>query len=762
MKKRLQFRLLREIKNRNWSEVYPLIKREDVYLSSLNTEHEKTVHINDYMEPVYFFLAYSLTDENLNKNSEIINDIFDIFIKQYNDKISYLKAPFFEKKEDYYTPAYYLEKIYKRNIKNNTEESKELFKKYVSHFIDKSSLVNKEHVQADCLAADNRNQLSIPLYLDYYKKNNILPPVDFVRELFPHNMYQRTRSDSMNKEYFIQKEELENSFPLFFSKEHVEKRVIPRISLFYTSGEFALWIYKKNQIAEVIQKEEQGKKYINSLLPAIVVDFCAGYIQEEKPVLSQLIKINETKNDLYQTYPYSFYREESFVTLRHFIFNTLPYTHNTKSDYYEQIVSMIADNIDNHFFNDTLNPMEFLLQNNTRLENENCNNIIHIFSQYPVLYARNNENGRNFWHSVRSSKNIEQLDIFLNKSDINNIDNNNNHAFSEITYHALINKDNELINWLANIITRYKDIKFSGSYNKIPLLEMIKNNSTLYQAFNKGKETNIAPEINLSCFHLKIQEINQMIKNPNVDYNQINSKGETPLLLLLKSDKNTSHAFSKKNKIYDLLKKGINHDLIISYKKEKLTAIDVYAKTYQREWFHPDKERFFCTILRKTNSINHEIIGRYIADVYLFIANQHQYSPKIQKETIEAFNRNIGINRLTIELQKSIVNNLVNFEFSQCKDKKYQARNYLLFKEPMLTFPEVYENMDIHELSIIKNKLISNKEALYPKINSLSGKEEFLNDNTEILTLIDRQILFRQLDKPEADTILQSKSKQRI
>lgn len=63
MKKRVQFKLINEIKNQNWDAVAKIVKRADIFLCSKGTEFENGYHSENYAEPIYSFMAYSLTDK---------------------------------------------------------------------------------------------------------------------------------------------------------------------------------------------------------------------------------------------------------------------------------------------------------------------------------------------------------------------------------------------------------------------------------------------------------------------------------------------------------------------------------------------------------------------------------------------------------------------------------------------------------------------------------------------------------------------------
>lgn len=744
MKKRVQFKLINEIKNQNWDAVAKIVKRADIFLCSKGTEFENGYHSENYAEPIYSFMAYSLTDKNLTDKQDILKSIFEYFLANYHENRVYMKAPLFEKKADFYSPLYYLETLFKRYIKPFPERFN-LFQHYSQSLISLSNNIHDKETPADYLSAKNKNPLTVPLYIDYYKQKKVLPPLSFLHKILIHNIYEKNYA---LPEYNINIETITNAYPDLFSKPENSNKIISYFSSQYTDGEIALWIYQNTQKLTVLVKKEESENFLLSLIPSILNFFAENRISLHKEELSNIFgHHNQQKMDeLYYIYPYNYSNRSAKVSMDDFIFQNLIYSHDKEEDRLRIIIdSFMKHSFNEKMFDDKLNPLEFLL--GCQFQGNKISQSLSILHDYPQLFKRNAKNGKNFWHSLRSMENIQLLNPFLKHGDIDNIDKQGNHAFSEITYYALQNQNKNMINWLSELLNSKTVKNMSGTYNNIPLIEMIKNSPVLIKAANINYTTSI-PEIHTSCYFLKRTDIvNVLKKYDNIDVNQINSKNETPLLLLLNSERDTQHAYTKKQKIYDLIFNRINFDIKMQHNNESLTAIDIYAKKFKRGYVSLQREKFIGNIIKNTTAYDKQIIGRYIADTYYAIADLCRYSGSEEySKSILQFNQSVGFQDFSLELKSRIIESVLDFNKAQHLDENNGIKYYYMyFKKILYLFNDILPDLDLESLIAHKEKIFENSELIIPKLKTINDKDKLYSNNQEAMTLFERIILDKEI-----------------
>jgi len=744
MKKRVQFKLINEIKNHNWDTVAEMVKRSDIFLSSKGTDFENNYHSENYAEPIYSFMAYSLTDKNLPDKQDFLKSIFEYFLANYHEKTVYMKAPLFEKKADFYSPLYYLESLFKRHIKSFPERFN-LFQHYSQSLISLSNNIHDKETPADYLSAKNKNPLTVPLYIDYYKQNNLLPPLSFLHKILFHNIYEKNHA---LPEYDIHIETIENAYPNLFSKPENLNKIISYFSTQYTAGEIALWIYKSTGKLTVSVKREESENFLLSLTPSVLNSFAENHISLHEEDFSSMFSIhNEQKMDeLYYIYPYSYSNRSAKVSMDDFIFQNLIYSHDKEEERLRIIIdSFIKYSFNERMFDDKLNPLEFLL--GSQYQGNKINQSLSILYDYPELFKKNKKNGKNFWHSLRGMENIQLLNPFLKHGDIDNIDKQGNHAFSEITYYALQQQNKDTINWLSELLNSKMVKNMSGQYNNIPLIEMIKNSPVLIKAANINYTESI-PEIHTSCYFLKITDIvNVLKKYDNIDVNQINSKNETPLLLLLNSERNTLHAYTKKQKIYDLIFKRINFDIKMKYNNKSLTAIDIYATKFKRGNVSLQREKFIGHIIKNTSDFDNQIIGRYIADTYYAIADCCRFAGSEEySKSISIFNQYIGFKDFSLELKSNIIESALDFNKAQHLDENNGLKYYFMYSKKILhLFHDILRNLELEILISYKEKISKNSESIIAKLTNINDKDKLYANNQEVITLFERVILDKEI-----------------
>lgn len=744
MKKRVQFKLINEIKNQNWNTVAEMVKRKDIFLSSKGTDFENDFQIDHYAEPIYSFMAYSLTDRNLLSQQNFLKSIFEYFLENYHEKRFYMKAPLFEKKADYYSPLYYLESLFKRHIKSFPERY-DLFKYYSKSLIALSKNIHDKETPSDYLSAKNKNHLTVPLYIEYYKQNNLLPPLSFLHKVFMHNIYEKNYA---LPEYNINIQTIEAAYPRLFSKSENTDKIISYFSTQFTSGEIALWIYKNTQKLTIHVKPENSEKFLLSLIPSILNSFSEKGISLNKEELSNIFSHHSQQktNELYYIYPYSHYNGNAKVSIDDFIFHSLIYSYDKKESRLRTIIDSFIKHIFNEtMFEDKLNPLEFLL--GSKYQGNKITQPLSILYDYPDLFIRNKKNGKNFWHSLREIENIHLLNPFLKHGDIDNIDNQGNHAFSEITYYALQNQNKEVINWLSELLNTKTIKNMSGQYNNIPLTEMIKNSPVLIKAANIHY-AQATPEIHTLCYFLKITDmVNILKKYDNIDVNQINSKNQTPLLLLLNSERDTQHAYTKKQKIYDLICNNINFDVKMKNNQEALTAIDIYVKEFKRGYVNLQKEKFIGHIIKNTTDFDNQLIGRYIADTYYAIAEHCRYADSEEySKSILQFNQYIGFNNFSLALKSSIIESILDFTKAKHLDDNNGIKYYYLyFKKVLNLFNDIFPQLELENLISYKEKISDNCELIIPKLKNINDKDKLYVNNEEAITFFERVILDKEI-----------------
>lgn len=666
MNNRLQRKFIKSLLNDNKKDIQSLLSHKEFALNDPSLT--SWFSIPDYAEPIYSFIAYSVINIKNNDDLKFYEQNFQYLCSL---DINSLKKPSISnnkplinnKIREVYTPLSYSQKLYSIMTKNNkiiNPYQKKMFSFITKNLIEQSYNEKSDRQHNPLLIALKSNSHLISEFIKHHFKNDMPLPISFYDDLF--SIYTNKKDKNISLINNIKKEKEH-----FFSDNFIDKSV-KYYTNFYFYSNFPVWLYRNYNKYYLIEKEEKQDSLYTSLISMIseYIKHNDDPIYNIKKDIEQIFSeadfkkiINiplKNQNKLKELYIKNNIDIDYDITISDFIFKIVPnvfFSAEKLNELYSVYFKYNKNSLYNNIIKDS--PMEDLIKK-IDFSLYSKHEYINLLFNFDETYKNNPYTGSNFWHYVRSTKDIEYLEPFIEKGcSLDCINNKGNHAFTEIVHFAIsLNKTN-LIDWCCKMLLTKKINNFKGQYNGIPLTEIIKQNSSFINAFSKVKNVNtdIDVELNLSCQNLLISEVKSLIKLNPEGVNKINNNNESPLLTLLSSPTKTKHQQLKKNQIYHLLKENnLNYDLLINNKNAIYTYLDNYCKTATS--YNSEEDKLIRDVINNTTYKDYDIIAKYLyTSLYIQTHDNNFYNYKnIEKHFSSTFINN--------ECNKKIFNYFIN------------------------------------------------------------------------------------------------------
>lgn len=666
MNNRLQRKFIKSLLNDNKKDIQSLLSHKEFALNDPSLT--SWFSIPDYAEPIYSFIAYSIINIKNNDDLKFYEQNFQYLCSLdinslKKSSISNNKPLINNKIREVYTPLSYSQKLYSIMTKNNkiiNPYQKRMFSFITKNLIKKSYNEKSDRQHNPFLIALKSNSHLISEFIKHHFKNNIPLPISFYDDLF--SIYTNKKDKNISLINNIKKEKEH-----FFSDNFIDKS-IKYYTNFYFYSNFPVWLYRNYNKYYLIEKEEK-QDYLYTSLISIIPEYIKSHeepIYNIKKDIEQIFSnvnfkkiINiplKNQHKLKELYIKNNIDIDYDITISDFIFKIVPHVFFS-TEKLNELYSIYFQYNKNSLYNNITkdSPMEDLIKK-IDFSLYSKHEYINLLSNFEETYKNNPYTGSNFWHYVRSTKDIEYLEPFIEKGcSLDCINKKGNHAFTEIVHFAILLKKTHLIDWCCNMLLTNKINNFEGQYNGISLSEIVKQNSSLINAFSKAKnvETDIDVELNLSCHNLLISEVKSLIKLNPENVNKINNNNESPLLTLLLSPTKTKHQQIKKNQIYNILKENnLNHDLLINNQN----AINIYLNNYCQTptSYNIEKDKFIRDVINNTKYKDYNIIAQYLyTSLYIQTHNNNFYNYK----NIE---KHFSSNFINNECNKKILDNFIN------------------------------------------------------------------------------------------------------
>lgn len=707
MNNRLQRKFIKSLLNDNKKDIQSLLSHKEFALNDPSLT--SWFSIPDYAEPIYSFIAYSIINIKNNDDLEFYEKNFKYLCSLdinslKKSSVSNNKPLINNKIREVYTPLSYSQKLYSILTKNNrilNPYQKKMFSIITENLIQNSYNEKSDRQHNPLLISLKGNSHLLSIFIKHHFKNDILFPLSFYDDLF--SMYTNKKNKNLSLINNIKKEKEH-----FFSDKFINKS-IKYYTNFYFYNNFPVWIYQNYDKYYLIEKEET-QDYLYTSLISIIPEYIKSHeepLYDIKKDIEQIFSnvdfkkiINiplKNQNKLKELYIKNNIGIDYDITLSDFIFKIVPHVFFS-AEKLNELYSIYFKYNKNSLYNNITkdSPMEDLIKK-IDFTLYSKHEYINLLSNFEETYKNNPYTGSNFWHYVRSTKDIEYLEPFIEKGcSLDCINNKGDHAFTEIVHFAILLKKTHLIDWCCNMLLTNKINNFEGQYNGISLFEIVKQNSSLINAFSKAKniETDVDVELNISCHNLLISEVKSLIKLNPESINKINNNNESPLLTLLLSSTKTKHQQIKKNQIYNILKENnLNHDLLINNQN----AINIYLDNYCKKpnSYNIEKDKFIRDVINNTKYKDYNIIAQYLyTSLYIQTYNNNFYNYKnIEKHFASNFINN--------ECNKKILDNFINPDKNFHTTKNFSTLYTKLMSYFLSNFQQVltlYNKNDIENL----------------------------------------------------------------